>query len=66
LEKRIADIEGRIALIEDEVARLSDEMSLPDVVANYEKFQDLSSKLRKKQVSVQELYEEWDAASSEL
>jgi len=66
LEKRIADIEKEIALREDEVAKLSAEMSLPDVVADYAKFHELSGTAEAKQAKIQSLYEEWEAASAEL
>jgi ATP-binding cassette subfamily F protein 3 len=66
LEKRIADIEKKIAVMEDEVAKLSAEMSLPEVVADYAKFQKISSTIQEKQKRIQNLYEEWDAANAEL
>ena len=66
IEKRIADIEKEIALKEDEVAKLSAEMSLPEVVADYAKFQELSGAVEAKHAKIQSLYEEWEAASAEL
>ncbi|PYS99186.1 MAG: ABC transporter ATP-binding protein [Acidobacteria bacterium] len=66
LEKRIAVIEKDIAVLEDEVANLSGKMSLPEVVADYAKFQELSGIAEAKQAKIQTLYEQWEAASAEL
>jgi hypothetical protein len=66
LEKRIGDIEKQIAAAEDEVAKLSAEMSLPEVIADYAKFQEVSGIAEAKQAKIQSLYEEWEAASAEL
>ena len=66
LEKRIAAIESEISVLEDEVARLTAEMALPEVAADYERFQDLSRSVAGKHEKVQRLYEEWDQKSSEL
>jgi ATP-binding cassette subfamily F protein 3 len=66
LEKRIAAIEDEIATLEDDVAKLSAEMALPEVAADYAKFQEISGKLVGQQARIQGLYEEWDAKSAEL
>ena len=66
LEKRIADIEKGIAVLEGEVAELTAKMSLPEVVADYSSFQEVSGIAEAKQAKIQSLYEEWEAASAEL
>ena len=66
LEKRIAVIEKQIAVMEDDVEKLSTEMSLPEVVADYAKFQEVSRAMQDKQAKIQSLYEEWESASAEL
>jgi hypothetical protein len=66
LEKIIGDIEKKIAVLEDEVAKLSAQMSLPEVVADYAKFQEISATVQEKQIGIQDLYNKWEAASSEL
>jgi hypothetical protein len=49
LEKRIADIEKGIAVLEGEVAELTAKMSLPEVVADYSNFQEVSGIAEAKQ-----------------
>ena len=61
LEKRIAEIESRMPLIEDEIAKLSAELSLPAVMADYARLQDVTRRLEEKQEESKRLYQEWEA-----
>jgi ATP-binding cassette subfamily F protein 3 len=66
IKKRIAAIEAEIPLLEQELARLSAEIASPEVAADYEKLQTITSKFQEKETQIQDLYDEWETLASEL
>ena len=66
LEKEIVKIEQGISELEDHLAQLSAEMALPEVVADYSRFEGISNEMANLQRQIQGLYDEWDMKNSEL
>ncbi len=66
IEKRISQIEAEIPGLEAEAARLTAEMAEPAISADYGKFAEMTKKLNKTEATIKALYEEWEAAASEL
>ncbi|HEY8560056.1 MAG TPA: ABC-F family ATP-binding cassette domain-containing protein [Pyrinomonadaceae bacterium] len=66
IENRILEIEKEIPRAEDEMAKLTFQMSLPEVVSDQTKFQELTSEFHRAEKRVQALYEEWERLSEEL
>lgn len=63
LEKRIVVIEAEISKREDELAKISSELSLPVVLADYERLQKVTKRFREKESQLKKLYEEWEELS---
>jgi ATP-binding cassette subfamily F protein 3 len=66
IENRIREIEESIPRTEAEMSKFSFQMSLPEVVSNHAKLQEITDKFRKSEKQVQALYEEWESLSEEI
>jgi len=66
LEKRIKAIEAEIPILESEAARLTADMSRPNVAADFPRLTELTGKLSETHARIKALYDEWEAASSDI
>ncbi|MEQ1603644.1 MAG: ABC-F family ATP-binding cassette domain-containing protein [Pyrinomonadaceae bacterium] len=66
LKKRISQIEAEIPGLEATAAKLTEEMAAPEISADYGKLGEMTKKLSETETRIKKLYEEWEAAASEL
>ena len=66
IESRITEIEREISRTEEKSSELSSRMSLPEIVSNHAKLQEVTEKFQKTEKLIQTLYEEWEKLSAEI
>lgn len=66
MEQRVKEIEGKFHELEEAVSRLSLQMSQPEIAADHEKLQAVTSEFLKAEKIVQDHYAEWEKLHAEL